>query len=208
MSFIYSDKICGSTHLHFLQFNTFDPSDYLDSLTSDEIDRYHQFKHIKRRREFVATRVLRHQLFGYEHIHYDVHGAPFIESEGYISVSHTKNLVGIALNKKFRIGLDLESYRSNILDLKHKFLSEEEYQLFDTNNTAVVTKIWSAKEALYKLAGRKKILFSSELLLQPITENLWKGLIINPDKNLSVNLNIFEEMGTVVTINDNAVEEF
>lgn len=207
MSFVYSDIKCGQSHIHFLQFDSFDPHEYTDSLTREELERFHLFKHLNRKREFVATRVLRHQLFGFEHIHYDINGAPYVESEGYISVSHTKNLVGIALNKDFKIGLDLESYRPNILELKDKFLSEKEKQLFNIEDPIIVTKLWSAKEALYKLAGRKKILFSRELLLEPETDYLWSGLIINPDEKLKVKLNIFEEFDTVITINNNAIEQ-
>ena len=207
MGFIYSDIKCGQSHIHFLQFEAFNPNEFIGSLTREELERFHQFKHPNRRREFVATRVLRHQLFGFEHIHYDSYGAPYIESEGFISVSHTKNLVGIALNKDFKIGLDLESYRPNILELKDKFLSDEEKEFFNTDDPKIVTKIWSAKEALYKLAGRKKILFSKELLLKPETDSLWSGLIINPDEKLRVKLNIFEEFDTVITINNNAIEQ-
>lgn len=159
--------------------------------------------------EFVATRLLRHDLFGFEHIHYDSHGAPFIEQEGFISISHSKNLVGIAVNSNYRVGMDLEPHRPNILSVAHKFLTKRERELFDCENPITVTKIWSAKEALYKLAGRKEIIFAKELLLEDILSNdKWVGVIDNFDHKLRVNLDIFDQNGTIMTINSKEVEQF
>ena len=100
-------------------------------MTDIETERFFSFKNINRRREFVATRILRHQLFGFQHMHYDSLGAPYIPNEGFISVSHSKNLIGIAVNEEYKVGLDLESHRKNILDLKAKFLSENELTQFN-----------------------------------------------------------------------------
>ena len=145
-----------SSCIHLLSYKEFDPLEFTSKLTEIETERLLSFKNTNRRREFVATRILRHQLFGYQHIHYDDHGAPFIPNEGFISVSHSKNLIGIAVNENYKVGLDLEAHRKNILDLKSKFLSNNELLQFNCDDFIEVTKIWSAKEALYKLAGRKK----------------------------------------------------
>ena len=137
-----------STTIHLLSYEDFDPLSFTSKLTNIETERLFNFKNINRRREFVATRILRHQLFGYQHIHYDKNGAPFIQNEGYISVSHSKNLVGIAVNEDYKVGLDLETHRKNILKLKSKFLSDNEQNEFSCDDYIEVTKIWSAKEAL------------------------------------------------------------
>ena len=79
-------------------------------------------------------------------------------------------------------------------------------QLFDCTNPDVVTKLWSAKEALYKLAGRKEILFIEELLLSKTEDGLLSGSIINPDHELYVKLDIFERNGMFITINTDEVE--
>ena len=207
MSFNYSQLNCGATEIHLLNFTPFDPMDYIGSLTEAEIQRLLEFKHVNRKMEFVATRVLRHQLFGFDHIHYDPNGAPYIDSEGYISVSHTRGMVGIAVNKNYKLGLDLERYRPNILLLKDKFLSEAEKLSFDIEDSNIVTQIWSAKEALYKLSGRKKIIFARELLVERIQNNNWEGTIINPNETLKVKMNIFEKDDTVITINASEIEK-
>ena len=202
MAFEYSDIESNSTKIHLLKYDEFDPFAHLDKLTGLERERLSTFSHIKRQREFVATRLLRHELFGYEHIHYDAHGAPFIEQEGYISISHSTNQVGIAVNSNYQVGLDLEPHRSNILSLAHKFLSHEERLSFDCTNPVTVTKIWSCKEALYKLAGRKKIIFKDDLV---VGDN-WNCLIDNYDHKLKVKMDIFDIDETIISINASKFE--
>ena len=69
-----------------------------------------------------------------------------------------------------------------------------------------MTRVWSAKEALYKLAGRKKIIFKEELILSKSSSGMWLGKIVNPDHTLSVQLDIFDHNGTVISINNSKVE--
>lgn len=193
-------------HVHLMSFSDFEPLDYLDQLTSDEKERFFAFTNLQRKREFVATRMLRHELFGFQHIHYDEVGAPYIEDEGFISISHTKNRVGIALCKDFKVGLDLEVIHSKIDNIKHKFLSENEKEQLDCNSSIELTKVWSGKECLYKIAGRKRIDFRTELHLEKRTENEWEGKIINPNEILITDLNIFELDNSIVSINTKPCE--
>jgi len=191
----------GETLLYLCSYGTFDPLNYLDFLSDEEKARLLSFKHINRRREFTVTRILRHSIFGFKEICYDELGAPFVEGSGFISISHCKELVGIALNNEHKVGLDLETPRINIHSLQHKFLSKEELETFDISDQLEVTKIWSAKEALYKLAGRKKIIFKEELLLSKQDNGNWQGQIVNNDHDLFVNLDIFEFKRNIVSIN-------
>ena len=207
MSFNFSSIKSNSTVIYLLEYDDFDPTSYINKLTDTELERLNNFKHIKRKREFVATRILRHNLFGFEHIHYDPLGAPYIEKEGFISISHSKNKVAIALNKEYQIGIDLEPHRPNILKVAHKFLTKKEMEIFDCTDTLTVTQIWSAKETLYKLAGRKKILFSKELHLEKDEKGNWIGIIDNFDHVLVVKLNIFDFKDTIITINADEIEK-
>ncbi len=205
--FNFEELLVHGTQIHLCSYNNFDPSNYMEYLTDLEKQRLLSFKHIRRRREFMATRILRHRTIGFQHIHYDPHGAPYIDDEGFISISHSTNQVGLAINSDYKIGLDLESIRPNVKTIMHKFLSEEEKKQFNIDNIIEVCKIWSAKEALYKLAGRKKIHFKSELLLNRTSDTHWSGTIINSDHSISVKLNIFEHNNTIISINTEAIVE-
>ena len=205
--FNFEELTIHGTQINLCSYANYDPSDYMEYLTDLEKQRLLSFKHIRRRREFMATRILRHRTVGFQHIHYDHNGAPYIEDEGYISISHSTNQVGLAINADYKIGLDLESIRPNVKTLMHKFLSENEKTQFNTDDIIEVCKIWSAKEALYKLAGRKKIHFKSELLLDRESDTLWNGTIINDDHDISVKLNTFEHNNTIISINTEAIAE-
>lgn len=205
MGFHFEEKYSGSTIIYLMAYSEFDPFEFADELTDDEMTRLLTFKSNKRRLEFAATRILRSRIFGRKHICYSAIGAPYIENTPYFSISHSNQLVGIAVNENYYIGLDLESYRSNILSLKDKFLSQHERSHIDLNSKLDITKIWSAKEALYKLAGRKKIIFSDELILTKLTDEEWNGKIINPDNEVLVKLDIFDKDNTIISINSEAV---
>ena len=191
--------------VYTMSYMDFNPLDYLDNLTELEKERFFTFKHIQRKREFVATRVLRHQVFGFEHIHYDEVGAPYINQEGYISISHTKNLVGFALCKKFKIGFDLEHIQDKITNIKHKFLSEKETNNFE-ESPSELTKIWSAKETLYKLSGEKGINFRTNIELEKLSLDTWKGIIKSNISEKTTTIKIALINNTVLSLNISACE--
>lgn len=196
----------GSTTIYLMHYDDFEAEMHLDRLTNAERERYFSFKSDSRKNEFVATRILRHKIFGFEHIHYDPHGAPYIEDEGYLSISHSKKLIGIATNKEYQIALDLESPRQNIKTVAYRYISDIEKKYFDCSDDMTLTRIWSAKEALYKLAGRRSILFKEHLILKPGQNGKWIGLIDNFDHVLKIKLDIFEHEATVVSYNCEEIE--
>ena len=200
MPFIQENIHLKKIELHLMHYTAFIPSDYLDNLTDQERERYFSFNNINRQCEFVATRILRHRLFGFEHIHYDEHGAPYIENEGFISISHAPGVVGIALCKDFKIGLDLEPKRNKAKKLFPKFLSKNEIEELDVESEDEMTSAWSLKEVLYKLAGRKQIIFKTDLLIEKVAPNHWSGTIINPDKKIKVELTTFVRNDLIICV--------
>lgn len=203
--FKFEELHINHSTIYFCSFEKFNPKDYFNYLSREEQQKVLTFKSPSRRMEFVASRVLRYSIFGFRHIEYTELGAPYIKDIGFISISHTHKLVAIICNPNYKVGIDLENPRTNILDIAPKFLSTQEYDEFDTTSKIEVTKIWSSKETLYKLAGRKKIHFKSELLLSKDKDQNWVGTIINPDHTISVKLNIFEHNGIIVTLNDEKI---
>ncbi len=206
MHFLFDSIQKNQSCIHFLTYGEFDAESFMHELTESEIKRVLSFGHIRRKREYIATRMLRNRIFGKQDIQYSAIGAPSIGANSHISISHSKNLAAIAVNENFKIGLDLEPPRPNIRSIQHKFLSEEEKRTFDTDCHLEMTKVWSAKEALYKLAGRKEIVFATQLFLSK-DDSDWSGTIINPSETISVKLDIFEYNGSIVSINQSKIEK-
>jgi phosphopantetheinyl transferase len=196
------DKIeLGIQTVYLLKFEPFDIHDFFQYLTEQEIERVLSFKSIKRQQEFVATRKLRHDIFGFNHIHYNEVGAPYIKNEGYISISHADGIVGIAMNKKYEVSLDLETISNQSLRLRDKFLSEQEKKRLNTNCEIEMTKAWSLKEVLYKLSGAKGIIFKEQLQIQKLSEEQWLGEIFIKGKKIEVELSTFVLDNVVLSCN-------
>jgi 4'-phosphopantetheinyl transferase EntD len=201
MPFTQDSIQIDQVHVHLMRYADFEPDTYLEQLTDEEKERFFSFSHPERRKQFAATRILRHRIFGFEHIHYDTHGAPFINKEGFISISHAKGIVGIALCKGFKVGLDLETVRPKAALLSDRFLSTHEAATLDRRDAVEMTRVWSAKEVLYKLAGRKGIHFKTELLLDKTGHNQWKGKIINPEGILHTRICTLDHRDTILSVN-------
>lgn len=165
MPFTQSYQQLNHVDLHIMSYADFDPKEYEDHLTEEEKERLLTFGSKKRRQEFTATRVLRHSIFGFTHIHYTAIGSPYIPNEGYISISHAKGVVGIAVCKKGVVALDLERVTPKAKQLHLKYLNDREVSEFDCSSELEMTKAWSAKEVLYKLAESKGLDFKKDLLL-------------------------------------------
>ena len=92
-----------------------------------------------------------------------------------LSISHTKNLAGIALGKK-SLGIDLEIYRPKILDIANRFLHpDESFALEGNSKVEKLSMIWTAKEALYKALKQKGIIFSKQLIVSPFIWGVKSG---------------------------------
>ncbi len=187
--------------IYTLEFHPFNVYDYFDLLTEQEVERALSFKSLKRREEFVATRILRHEIFGFNHIKYNEVGAPYIEEEGFISISHADGIVGIALNKYHEISLDLETVSDQAIRLRDKFLSENERKKLNIDSPLEMTKTWSLKEVLYKLSGKKGLHFKDQLLLEKQNEENWLGRIIYEDILVEVELFTFVKEKVVISCN-------
>ena len=157
----------SSATIHLLWYKNFNPNEFLDHLTDIEKERLTTFSSLKRRMEFTATRILRHSVFGFTHIHYTETGSPYIPNEGFISISHAEGVVGIGFSKKEKVAIDLEQNSDQAMRLHEKFLNDREKLAFNCQCAQEMTKLWSAKEVLYKLASKKGIHFKEQLHLFP-----------------------------------------
>lgn len=137
------------------------PSEYLPFLQ--------RLKTEKRRREWLASRVLLKKLAGQElSIAYYEDGAPYLPGSPYaISISHTDGYAAVQLHEQ-AVGVDIE-YRSNrVIKIRSRFMSPEEDASIDANHEAEHLLIyWCAKEALFKLIRQQDVDFIKHLHVEP-----------------------------------------
>lgn len=206
MEFDFHEIDFQHSKIYLLEFlDSFNPENYLEHLSEIEKKRFFAFSNDKRKKEFVATRILKHHVFPEQKIEYHLHGAPFILDSDHISISHAQNLVGIATNSDFQVGFDIEEIHPKVLKIYSKFLNEKEQKIFDLNDVEELISCWSYKETLYKLAGRKEIDFKKDLLLLSKENDFVEAKICNPSEQIFVNLHKINFRNYVITINSKAL---
>jgi 4'-phosphopantetheinyl transferase len=186
--------------VYLMKYPAFDPNLEMGVLNETEKQRVKTFGSIKRQREFIAVRLLKNRIFGKPPIYYNTIGAPYISKDTFISISHSNNMVGIATSVSF-IGLDLEPIDNKVHRVKDKFLSLQEKQLFNTDSTVELIRIWSAKEALYKLSGEKGLLFSENLVINSLQGDVFHAAIRTKNQHNSVLLHSELIEDTVISVN-------
>jgi 4'-phosphopantetheinyl transferase len=127
--------------------------------------------HVKRRTEWLAGRWLVMQLskrmnLPFDGIWTDEYNKPHLVNDvATISLSHATPYVAAILNTKFPCGIDIEQIRKKLNPLAPKFLNENELSTADGDLTKLAI-FWGAKEALYKLHGRKSLIFKENLAIK------------------------------------------
>ena len=126
---------------------------------------------VKRQREKAAERLLLHRAFGRPvTLLHDEQGAPSVEGheDTCISITHTMELVAIALDDSQVIGLDAERMdRKQVLKVRDKFLNASEQQSIDADNLAAHIIAWTAKEAVIKAERNSRIDWTEGIRLEP-----------------------------------------
>lgn len=144
------------TEAFFLENYFFDPQDLLN---------IKKIKLESKRMEKWACRAALAELIHNNSvlITYTENGQP-ISQFGSISFSHTKDLALVVLSDQ-QIGVDIEQVTPKIVKLKHKFINQQEMNLFDAENPFDVTLIWCAKEAVFKWYENGNLDFSNEIVI-------------------------------------------
>jgi len=142
--------------------------------------------------QFLAVRkILHHENPSYK-IRYDESGKPSINSDLNISISHSNLIAGIVFSGFNQTGIDIEDKESKIINIQNKFLNESE-KLKDEYQSDVdyLTKIWTAKESIYKAIGIKGISFSDNIVIKNIKKNKGYGYYINGKEKYKFDLMFF-----------------
>lgn len=121
----------------------------------------------KRACEILAERLIIHQALGSNALLcHTEEGAPYIKDNPiHISITHSQNIVCIALSQYCPLGIDIELGIDKILRVRDKFLNNGEQEHIADNDSAKSRLAWCAKEAIYKAASVKGIDFKEDITL-------------------------------------------
>jgi 4'-phosphopantetheinyl transferase len=167
--------------------------------------------HPQKKREWLASRLLIKILveqFGliYEGTHKDEHGKAFlVNNASHISITHTFDYVAAVINPSAPVGIDMEKSDPKLQRTARKYLSDPEFAHAE-NDVATLCTYWCAKEAIYKLYGKKKISFKNSIFIEPFhnSAQLIKGKLSDDDENLQIHSPIhirwFEDYCLAVSI--------
>ena len=180
-------------------------SEHDDILQNDHTDLDHL--HPKKRLEFLASRQLLKQMvedlgLAYTGIQKDEFGKPhLIDLSHQISISHSYPMVACAIHPSAPCGIDIEAIRPQLAKIKHKFLNSRELQ-YCGNDLDRLCMHWSTKEALYKIHGRKSLIFAEQLEVSQVTAEKIEAQILLKGKveNYILNYEYFLEYFLVYNV--------
>lgn len=151
-------------------------------------------KHDKRYLHWLSTRVLLRKLINtpqYIDCQVDDHGKPYLVNfPHHISLSHSYDYAAVMISEHKLVGIDIEIIKDKIEGIANKFLVQEELDFIDPSNPIEhLYACWCAKEAIYKMQGRRETSFKEHILLHPFPYQDTGSLsaeINSPQLNLKV----------------------
>jgi len=143
-----------------------------------------KFKTEKRKKEWIASRLLLNEINPNYSISYNEFGAPELDNGNYISISHSKKMVAIIINEQ-QVSIDIEKISEKALRLAPKFVSEKNLKKLSKEKA---TLIWCIKEAAFKWHQKGGVDFIKDIIIPEFSVKE-KGIITIQFKNKELNLN-------------------
>lgn len=146
------------------------------SLSSEALERFSRRKSSVHRKGYLAIRQLLKSLKIPPETHkYDNEGAPYLTDGRFLSISHTGDVAAVVISSA-SVGIDLEHYKDKIRHVATRFLHISELRnLRDFDEIICLTQLWTAKEALFKLYKKPRLIFSEQICIHQIKKEDTKG---------------------------------
>ena len=137
-----------------------------------------KYSNEKRQREQLIVHVILKRIFGEGiRVMHRASGAPYLkyfdgtEEDSQISISHSDKSVAVAISD-YPVGIDIEKIERNQLELIDKYTTPEEKEWINSfekeeDKRFISSVVWSAKEAMYKLADIEGLSFVEDIKVRP-----------------------------------------
>lgn len=165
--------------------------------------------HPRRRAEWMAGRLLLAELLAKagaepEPPDKDTYGKPYFRRAPWQpALSHRHPWVVGMLHTDQAAGIDIEKPDDKLKRLSHKFLCDPELA-HAANDPEALCIYWAAKEALYKMYGKKGVIFRDQLHIDPFERGesgILTGHIRMPDMTRTVQLQ-FERLDELFLVHN------
>ena len=118
------------------------------------------YKSDLRKKQILFVRDYLNRLNLFADFYYDNNGKPHLKNK-HISISHSKDVIGVYIHEDKKIGIDVEHYGEKIIRVASRFMNEYEKNKYASNDLEILTLIWSAKECVFKKYGAETTFFAS-----------------------------------------------
>jgi phosphopantetheinyl transferase len=169
-----------------------------ESLFIDEREQLDLLLHENRKVEFLGIRRLRNESKLPSPIFYTEARKPYLDQKlnTFISISHSKNYCALGFSSH-EIGIDIEEMNPRIERIASRFVSSVEMSFISEDKILDLTKLWTMKEAMFKLNNRAGIEFKSELIIEGKTDEIYFGKMLGEKGWERVKLECFQ-LGNLV----------
>ena len=161
-------------------------------ITASDVASASRFQNDSRRREHLAwRRIVRPELGRKVMIDYNEVGAPVVDVPNtYISVAHGGEMVAVAIANE-RVGVDIESLDRNFDRIQSRYMTAAEIALTASEDWAA--RVWAAKEAIYKLYGRREVDLTEDIRITGLdTQSMTLMAEVRDTKGIAVETKIVE----------------
>ena len=161
-------------------------------IVAEDVASASRFQREARRSEHLSwRRIVRRELGRGVSISYNDVGAPVVDSPNiYISIAHAKErMVAVAIADEV-VGVDIESMDRDFECVASRYMSAEEQQL--SCDDVWYAMVWSAKEAMYKLCGRRGVDLTADMHIVSYDEALGQAVGMVDDRRVKLDIKIVD----------------
>ncbi len=128
------------------------------------------------KKQFIAKILLLNHLKLSNLIYKNDVGKPFLENGQHISISHSGKYVGIAIGNT-ALGLDIEKQNDKLIRIQNKFIDSKDFEYQDIITKNKLLWYWTAKEAVYKLIGKRGLSFKNDIRIKSFDFKNYEGIV-------------------------------
>lgn len=129
------------------------------------IERLSRLKTLEHKKQFLSSRImLMDQGIASSDLLY-LSSGQVVTKKGFISISHSKEMVAVVFSKEKKVGIDIQKMDSKIFR-SIKRVCDKELNYLDKENLKEHAVVWSAKESAYKLLGGEIKNFKKDIFVK------------------------------------------